>query len=369
MGKDRILSLDIFRGMTIVLMIVVNSAGPGAPPFPILVHPDWFGFTLADLVYPSFLFAMGNAMAIVLDRPMETGAYFRKIAKRTAVLFLLGYLMYWYPFVHYDASGALAINPIGTTRIMGVLQRIAVCYGLAAVVIRFVPGRIVPVGLGMLLLYWALLEFGAPAGLAFDRIGNLGTVIDRAVLGSNHMLTYDGGFEPEGLLGCLPATVNVLAGYLLGRRLIARAPLRPVVLAGLVLVAAALVWSLWFPLSKKLWTGSFALLTIGIDCIWLAGMAAAYDVKKWRCAVGFFSTFGRHPLTIYLFSELLLPTLALAKPLLGTDPYVWVGGVFQRLVPGAFGSLLCAIAFMLICRAFGATLPNKAASRKAAPSP
>lgn len=360
MGKDRILSLDIFRGMTIALMIVVNTGGAGASPYPPLVHADWFGFTLADLVYPSFLFAMGNAMAIVLDRPMQTGPYFRKVAKRTIELFLLGYLMYWYPFVHYDAAGTLAFNPIATTRIMGVLQRIAVCYGLAAVIVRFVPvKRIAPVCLAILMAYWALLAFGAPPGLAYDKFGNLGMVIDRIVLGANHMLTWDEGFEPEGLLGCLPATVNVLGGYLIGRRLLRKTQnhLTPILVASAVLIAAALVWNQWFPLSKKLWTGSFVLLTVGIDGIWLAALAAAYDLKKYRFAVKFFSTFGRHPLTIYLFSELLLPTLALTKPLFGTDPYAWVGiEIFQRLAPGPFGSLLCAVCFTLGCWLFGRLL-------------
>src|SRR4051794_29321040 len=127
---ERFLSLDVFRGLAIALMIVVNTPGPGAHPFPWLVHAKWFGFTAADAVFPSFLFAVGCSMSFAFARPQRAGAFALKVLRRAALIFLLGFLMYWYPFVH-RVDGAWALTPFADTRVMGVLQRIALCYGLA----------------------------------------------------------------------------------------------------------------------------------------------------------------------------------------------------------------------------------------------
>jgi alpha-N-acetylglucosaminidase len=124
---QRFASLDVFRGVTIFLMILVNTAGPGAPAYTQLVHAKWFGFTLADVIFPSFLFAMGNAMSFAQRKPIATGPYLARLARRGAIIFLLGYLMYWYPFVAHNADG-WAFKPFALTRVPGVLQRIALCY-------------------------------------------------------------------------------------------------------------------------------------------------------------------------------------------------------------------------------------------------
>jgi predicted acyltransferase len=359
MRSDRIVSLDVFRGLTIALMILVNATGAGAAPYTVLAHSAWFGFTLADLVFPSFLFAMGNALAFVLSRPMTDRQFRKKIFERVVLLFLIGFLMYWYPFVHFTAEGTLAINPLADTRIMGVLQRTALTYGLAALFVRRCSVKqIVLIGLGLLIGYWGLLLWGAPEGFAFSKSANLGSRIDVLILGQSHLLTWDNGFEPEGLLGTLPATVNVLAGYLAGR-LLQQAPdrCRAALLAaacGLALAAAGLIWSQWFPLSKKLWTGSFVLLTVGIDLIVLAALVLTFDVKKVVAGREFFSVFGMNPLALYLFSELLPPSAALLSPVLGGDPSYWIGvTIYQNLAPGPFGALLCAASYMLLCWVVG----------------
>src|ERR1700761_8666956 len=128
----RFLALDVFRGLAVCLMIVVNTPGAGAEPWPILIHAKWFGFTAADWVFPSFLFAVGASMVFAFRRPVGHGAFAIRVLRRAALIFLLGFLMYWYPFVRHGDDWSWSLIPFATTRVMGVLQRIALCYAIAA---------------------------------------------------------------------------------------------------------------------------------------------------------------------------------------------------------------------------------------------
>ncbi|MGZ6017192.1 MAG: acyltransferase family protein [Phenylobacterium sp.] len=354
---ERFRSLDVFRGLAVALMIVVNTPGPGARPYPWLIHAKWFGFTGADWVFPSFLFAVGCSMVFAFQRPATHGQFAVKILRRAALIFLLGFLMYWFPFVHREA-GSWALNPFADTRVMGVLQRIALCYALAAFAVRYLSVRMLPeLSVLLLLGYWAILVAFDPAD-PFSKLGNAGTHLDRWVLGQGHLYRRDGGFDPEGLLGTLPATVNVIAGFLTARYLTQasdrRRALVRMALAGLALGAVALAWSPLFPIAKKLWTGSFVLLTVGSDLVVLAAIAALVENRPPNPATRFFEVFGRNPLVIYLFSELLVTSLRLIEVTPGMDPYDWVGvNLFQAAIPGALGSLICAIAYALVCWLLG----------------
>ncbi len=364
----RFLSLDVFRGVAVCLMIVVNTPGPGAHPYPWLVHAKWFGFTAADAVFPSFLFAVGCSMAFAFSQRPPAGAFALKVLRRAALIFLLGFLMYWYPFVH-RVGGAWTLSPFADTRMMGVLQRIALCYAVAAFAVRYLSPRWL-VGLSVLLLLgsWALmLAFGDPAD-PFSKLGNAGTRLDLLVLGPSHLYRRDGGFDPEGLLGTLPATVNVIAGYLAARYLRdAAAPnsdgrraLARMALAGILLAAVALAWSPLFPIGKKLWTGSFVLLTVGMDLVLLAALAATLEGRAPNPAARFFQVFGLNPLVIYLFSELFVTTLQRIDAAPGVGVYDWVGvNLFQAAAPGPAGSLLCAIAYMMVCWLLGYVLDRR----------
>ncbi|ESQ86973.1 membrane protein [Asticcacaulis sp. AC460] len=364
MAGQRFTSLDVFRGLTVAFMIVVNTSGPGAEPFAQLSHAKWFGLTLADLVFPAFLFAVGNAMSFGDPKAGTAGVYLWKVVKRAAILFLLGYLMYWFPFVQATADG-WALNPVEHTRIPGVLQRIALCFLAAAVAVRWLDiPKLIGLCAVLLLGYWgALLAFGPP-GEQFSQLGNIGAQIDRAVIGIDHMYAKGKGYDPEGLFSTLPAIVNVLAGYLAGRYIRSQSDLRPdlrqvairLAIAGAVIIAAALAWSLAFPLSKRLWTSSFALINIGIDLGLLAGLIAYVELAKLRFGVRFCEVFGRNPLAIYLFSELLVTVLQLIRLPSGKGLYDVAGALFQAVVPGALGALLCAIAYMLVCWGFGYAL-------------
>lgn len=355
-GRERFLSLDVFRGLTIALMILVNTPGSGAAPYAQLEHAAWFGFTLADLVFPSFLFAVGSAMSFALAGDLPLGAFWRRVGKRAALIFLCGFLLYWYPFLHVQDDGRLALNALGETRIMGVLQRIALCYLLAALLVRHAPPRAVPwIAAALLFGYWALLyAFGTP-GAELDQLGNAGTRLDLWLLGRNHLYRHDGGFDPEGLLGTLPATVNVLGGYLAGRFLQRRgktaAATALLLGTGVALVALALLWNPWWPISKKLWSGAFVACTLGLDLVLLAALVYAIELRGWVRGTAAFTVLGRNPLAIYLFAELCMVTLRLLPAGdSGQDLYAWAGiEVFQRLLPGPGGSLLCAAAYTGLC--------------------
>ncbi len=360
----RFLSLDVFRGLTVCLMIVVNTAGPGAKAFTQLVHAPWFGFTAADAVFPSFLFAVGCSMAFAFSRPIPTQEFMAKVLRRAALIFLLGFLMYWFPFVK-KIDGHWALIPFSDTRVMGVLQRIALAYLLAALAVRWLsPRLIVALSAVLLLGYWAILmTFGDPAA-PLSKLGNAGTHLDLFLIGQNHLYRKDGGFDPEGLLGTLPSTVNVLAGYLAARFLKENPNSTPALtrmaVAGIVLILAGLAWNPLFPIAKKLWTGSFVLLTVGIDLVLLAGLTKLLEGKEPNRATYFFQVFGLNPLVIYLFSEIFVTVLGMIEVAPGVGVYKWIGvNIFQAMVPGAFGSLLCAIAYMLVCWLLGYVMARR----------
>ena len=363
---QRFVSLDLFRGITIFFMIVVNTAGPGAPAFEQLVHAPWIGFTAADLVFPSFLFAVGTAMSFSFRRPTTTGQFLGRALRRAALIFLLGCLMYWFPFVTHEPDGSWAWKPFDHTRIPGVLQRIALCYLAAAIVIRWLKDWRAILALCAVLLfgYWALLlGFSAP-GQAYDKFGNAGTLLDLKLIGADHLYKKDHGFDPEGLLGTLPAIVNVLAGYLVGCAIQAssdkRLMIRRLLPIGAALVLAGLAWSPFFPIAKKLWSSSYVLLTVGIDILFLSLLMQLGDVLGLGLGRGFWLVMGRNPLAIYLFSELLISAQNLFPVGSRDSLYSWVGiELFQRVAPGAIGSLLCALAYALLCWAVGWLLDRK----------
>ncbi|HMJ71334.1 MAG TPA: heparan-alpha-glucosaminide N-acetyltransferase domain-containing protein [Cyclobacteriaceae bacterium] len=355
LSQQRYLSLDVFRGMDVALMIVVNSLGSSETYSP-LNHADWHGFTLTDLVFPTFLFVVGNAMSFS-QRKYEVlgeGAFFIKILKRTAIIFLIGYLMYWFPFVHATDAG-WEMKPFSHTRVFGVLQRIALCYFIASVVIHYlkVQGALVFCLIALITYRLLLAAFG---DLSLE--GNAGTFLDLWLLGPNHMYHGEGvAFEPEGLLSTLPSTVNVIAGYVTGLYIQRNGQnyetIAKMLMTGVVLVLLAIWWDLLFPINKKLWTSSYVLLTVGIDLCVLSVLIFIIDIagqKKWTY---FFEVFGRNTLFIYLLSEVFV-ILMWAIPVGDQSLYRWIyHNLFQSWAGNMNGSPLFAIWVMLSCWVVG----------------
>ncbi len=365
--NQRFTALDVFRGMTICFMIIVNTPGNGATTFSPLLHAKWNGFTPTDLVFPSFLFAVGNAMSFVMKKwetlPQQQVLW--KIFKRTALIFLLGYLMYWFPFMKRDIAGNITGFPFDETRVFGVLQRIALCYGLAALMIHYLkPRTALVLSIALLFLYWVLLYVFVDAENAMSMQDNLGSLIDRWLLGEKHLYHGEGvAFDPEGLLSTMPAIANVVAGYTVGKFIQQKGDtyegLTKLLLTGVLLVFAAWCWNFYFPVNKKLWTSSFVSLTVGLDCIIIAAIIYIINFLKKDKWAWFFEVPGRNPLFIYLLSELGATMLYFIQVDNKTSLYQWLYKNLFSYAGEYLGSLLFAVSFMMLCWLVGYFLDRR----------
>ena len=365
--SPRFLALDVFRGMTICFMIIVNTPGNYATTFSPLLHAEWHGFTPTDLVFPSFLFAVGNALSFVMVRwnSLSQSQVLVKIFKRSLLIFLLGYLLYWFPFFQPDKSGAWHFKAFGDTRILGVLQRIALCYLFGALMIYYLkPRASFIISVIILLAYWPVMYFLGNETDPLSLTGNAALKLDLALMGDRHLYHGEGlAFDPEGILSTFPAIANVVGGAMVGSFLQRKGKtyeaLTKLLLAGFSLFAIAYFWHLLFPINKKLWTSSFVVLTVGLDCIIIASILYIIDFlgkKQWTY---FFEVFGKNPLFIYLLSEVLAILLYTFKTRAGKSYFQVVYENSFGYIGGKLGSLLFALAFMLICWVVGWWLDKK----------
>jgi predicted acyltransferase len=355
-SNQRFLALDVFRGMTICFMIIVNTPG-GHFSYAPLNHAAWNGFTPTDLVFPSFLFAVGNAMSFVMAKwnDLSQSRVLAKIFKRSIIIFLLGYLLYWFPFVTIDSQGHLMISPISNTRILGVLQRIALAYCIASLFIYyFKPKTSVLICIVILLIYWPVMYWFGDAGDPLSLTGNAGLKLDKWLMGENHMYHGEGiAFDPEGWISTLPAVGNVVAGYVAGVFVQQKGKtfegLAKLLLAGFGLLVIAYCWDMGFPINKKLWTSSFVVYTVGLDCIILSSVIYVIDFLKITRWTYFFQVFGRNPLFIYLLSEVgaIILYVIHVKPKLSLHSWLY-NSIFKH-AGLYFGSLLFALFFMFCC--------------------
>jgi predicted acyltransferase len=360
--NQRFLALDVFRGMTICFMIIVNTSGNGATTYAPLMHANWNGFTPTDLVFPSFLFAVGNAMSFVMKRwyTMPQKDVLFKIFKRTSLIFLLGFLMYWFPFFKLDSSRNIIAFPFSDTRIFGVLQRIALCYGIVALLLYYLKPKITLIITGLILfIYWLFYWNFGEATMASNPVLNF----DLAFFGENHLYKGEGiPFDPEGLLSTLPALFNVTAGYWAGKFIQEKGKtyegLFKLVLIGFVLISVAFMWNYGFPINKKLWTSSFAVLTVGLDFCIIATVIYYIDFMKITKGTYFFEVFGKNPLVIYLISELLVVVLYMIQ--VGKiSLFAWFYRTVFQNFGDYFGAFLFAIAYMMICWIIGYIMDKK----------
>lgn len=361
-ANQRFLALDVFRGMTICFMIIVNTPGNYATTYAPLLHAHWDGFTPTDLVFPSFMFAVGNAMSFVMLKwtNYSQAQVLGKIFKRTLIIFLIGYLMYWFPFFRLDRDNHIIAAPFSETRIMGVLQRIAIAYCIASLMIYYLkPKWVLAITILILVGYkFIMTGFGD-----LTPQGNIGFKIDRWLMGENHMYHGEGfAFDPEGWLSTLPSVANVVFGYFVGRYVQLKGKtyegLAHLLLAGFALLTLAYFWDLSFPINKKLWTSSFVLYTVGLDCIILAAIMYVVDFAKKTSWTGFFQVFGKNPLFIYLLSEILITILYMIR-IDGMNLPRWAYAHIFSHAGAYLGSFLFAIFYMLICWSVGYWLDKR----------
>lgn len=325
MTSSRYYSLDVFRGATVALMILVNNPGSWGHIYPPLKHAPWHGATPTDLVFPFFLFAVGNAMAFVIPRLRSAatqqgdGLFWRKVLKRTLLIFGIGLFLNWSPFVKWEGE-SLVGKEWANIRILGVLQRIALAYFFASVIVYYGRARgAFLAGATLLLLYWFICWWlGDPAD-PYSLNGYFGTAVDKSVLGENHMYKGEGvPFDPEGITSTIPSIVQVIFGFLVGQYIQQKGKnaemLSNLFVAGLVLVLAGLAWGLVFPINKKIWTSSYVVYTSGLAIVTIGVMIHLLEFRKAKGRWSrFFDVFGKNPLFIFVLSGFLPRVLALMR--------------------------------------------------------
>jgi predicted acyltransferase len=354
--SSRLVSLDALRGLTVALMILVNTAGDGAVSYPQLRHSVWNGCTLTDIVFPTFLFIVGGSIAMAfssrLARGVPRSTILVQVARRSSMIAVLGLLLNAIPFFDLHAL-----------RYYGVLQRIALCYLLASCVFLF--GRTRACALAApapLLLYWFLLVHVRVPGLGMpgvdvpllDPFANLASWFDRVLVPAPHLYRHS-IYDPEGLLGTIPALANTLFGTLAVLWLrTARPPLRKtLVLAatGAAAIALGLAWSHTLPLNKRLWTSSYSLYTSGIAMVLLAALYWLIDARRiLQRSLTPALVFGTNALAAYILSE-VLATVVAAIPVAAHEN---LQQFLYRLLPAWLGpppfvSMLYSILYVGVC--------------------
>ncbi len=368
MNQERYYSLDVFRGATVALMILVNNPGSWGHIFSPLEHASWHGCTPTDLVFPFFLFAVGNAMSFVMPKlALGTPAdFWKKVIKRTLLIFAIGLFLNWSPFVKWS-DNHLIFKVWENVRILGVLQRIALCYFFASVIVYYGKSRMALfMGMMILVIYWVLNILLGAAGHPYSLSGYFGNAIDQSILGVSHIYKGEGvPFDPEGLVSMFPAIVQVILGFLVGEYIQAKGKnfemLANVLLTGVVLVLAGWIWDFSFPINKKIWTSSYVLYTTGLAMITLGMFIFLLEFKEAKGRWShFFDVFGKNPLFIFVLSGFLPRVLALLRWVDHTDEkgqpvytsaFPWFyehicKNINSDLRIGSFVYALCFIAFM-----------------------
>jgi predicted acyltransferase len=351
-GQGRLVSLDAFRGATIALMVVVNTAGDSHNTYAPLRHADWNGWTPTDTVFPSFLWIVGLTLTLSLGKRLNQGIprvrLFGQVLRRAAIIYALGLFLYGFP--HFQLS---------TWRVLGVLQRIAICYAIAAAIYLTSSIRTQFLWIvGLLASYWALMVLVPVPGYGaghLDVEGNLAHYVDRLVLGS-HNYSQTKTWDPEGIVSTLPAIATALFGVMCGHllrltRTLGEKTVR-MLLIGCGLIALGLICNIWLPINKKLWTSSFALFMAGLDFVALSVFLWLVDIRGYKAAVKPLVIMGLNPITVYMASELLEPVMEMIRWHSGGESWNLRDWIYQTLfVPLASpmnASLLYALAYMLV---------------------
>ena len=302
MNHPRLISLDVFRGITVALMILVNSPG-NQTAYPLLSHSAWDGCTLADLVFPFFIFILGVSIAFTLTnaraKMVPDRQLFIKIIQRACILFFIGVLLNAFPY-HFHFA---------TIRVYGVLQRIAICYFFAS--LFFLTTSITTQAIIALILLLGYHLLMMPFALTQD--GNFAAYLDRQIFSSAHL--YGKTFDPEGFLSTFPAIATALLGNLTGGWLLSsynhKQKFAAISSAGIFACLLGWLWGLWFPINKSLWTSSYVLWTGGIAVICLASCYWLIEMKDWRKWSTSFEVFGVNALLAYILHVVFLKIQAI----------------------------------------------------------
>lgn len=370
-AATRLLSLDILRGITIAGMILVNNPGSWSSIYAPLGHAQWHGLTPTDLVFPFFMFIMGVSTFMSLRKfnCQPTKACVWKIIRRTILIFVIGLALGWFgQLVRGLANGetlAQAATHFDTLRILGVLQRLALAYGFAAIIaLLFKPKDLLWVIAVLLVGYFLLLVFGRGFEMSEQ---NIIAVIDKALWGPDHMYkdwTPDGtriALDPEGLLSTIPSIAHVLIGFLFGKLIVEtkdnHSKVEKLLIWGTILAFAGLLLQYGSPINKKIWSPTFVLVTCGFAAQLLGLLIWIIDIRGRQKWSRFFHAFGVNPLIVYVFAGVLATLVGSIRFTYQGEPIAIKTFVYQELLqPWAgnyFGSLLYALLFVTVCWLFG----------------
>ncbi|MEL7600432.1 MAG: DUF5009 domain-containing protein [Proteiniphilum sp.] len=375
--NSRLLSLDILRGITIAGMIMVNNPGSWEYAYAPLKHAHWHGLTPTDLVFPFFMFIMGVSTFMSLRKFnfTPTSAAVWKVVRRTILIFVIGLALGWFgQLMRGLAAGesfGVAASHFDTLRILGVLQRLALAYGLAALIALLVKDKQLPWIIATLLAgYYLILRFGKGFEMSEE---NIIAVVDKALWGPAHMYkdtTPEGvriAFEPEGLLSTIPSIAHVLIGFLFGKMIVENREnhtrVEKLLIWGTLLAFSGLLLQYGCPINKKIWSPTFVLVTTGFAAQLLGLLIWIIDIHKKEKWSRFFHAFGVNPLIVYVFAGVL-------ANLVGNIRFAWQGetisvksftysALIQPWAGNYFGSLLYALLFVTVCWLFGYILYKK----------
>ncbi|WP_157258077.1 acyltransferase family protein [Pedobacter ginsenosidimutans] len=309
-NQSRLLSLDVFRGITIAMMILVNNMGSHEYVYPQLGHSDWNGCTLTDLVFPFFLFIIGVSICFAMDKKRYNTPHREIIAaaaRRSMIMIGLSFVLFLFPKVF-----TAPIDAILNLRIQGILFRIAIVYFLATLIfIKTKLGTQIILGILFLVGYWCVLSFIPVPGIGAANYGkdtNMGAYLDRGLFGTSHLLHKT--WDPQALLGTIPSIATVIMGIVTGHILrnskygMNRRCIHLLVL-GLSTIMLGIAWGQFFPINKSLWTSSYVLYTGGLACVGLSASYYLIDIKGIKVPFLPFLALGRNAITLYFLSELL----------------------------------------------------------------
>lgn len=361
MKTDRLLSLDVLRGITVAGMILVNNPGDWGTIYSPLKHAEWIGLTPTDLVFPFFMFVMGVSMSISMKKFSGhfCSQFVIKLFKRTVILFLLGVMLSWFSLVldnilhpSKEISLIQVLLPLHDVRILGVLQRLALSYffaSLLAIWIRSKAGLLYTI-ISILLIYGLVLWYGN--GFELSEV-NIIAVIDRCLLGENHMYLEwlpDGGrirFDPEGFLSTLPGIAHVLIGYFCGNIIMQNKTLYEKIVQlsviGIILLFMGFLFSYSCPIIKKVWSPTYVLVTSGFTYLFFVLLIWIIDLRKCSKWIIPFQALGCNPLFIYLFASLMADMLG------QVGLHEGVYAVFVKLFNhSCFSSMMYAIVYVAV---------------------
>lgn len=359
----RMLSLDVFRGITIAGMVLVNDPGTWSAIYAPLEHAEWNGITPTDFIFPFFLFIVGVSIAFALGKKVEANKpgreVYLKIFKRAFIIFALGIFLEIFPF--YNIWKADWFDP-SNVRIMGVLQRIAVCYLISAIIFLHTGWKQQAIMAGVLLLgYWALMTLinvpGCEITSLSDKVCNLAAYLDRTILTEKHIWNQSKVYDPEGLLSTVPAIVTTLSGILTGHWLKSKREdfekVSGIFFFGAVLTAAGWIWSFWFPFNKALWTSSYVVYTAGLALFLLGFCYWLIDIRGYRKWSKPFVIFGSNAIALYVGSSIMAAILDIFELAAPHDKTISLqetifNYAFLSLAAPVNASLLYAVTFVLI---------------------